>query len=202
MDWQQFLKDRQATLASGLIAILIIVVGFLIFNYFSRKEQTSQPTQTVETQEATPSGFLANENTPKGEVGPENKSASISLPTNYEIVQGDHLWGIAEKFYGDGYQWTELAKVNSLANPNLIYAGHKLNIPKLEVVAQTQPPAKASAGNVKYTVKGGDSLWGIAESYYNSGFEWYRIRDANKDRVGTLPNGRPLIEPGVVLTVP
>lgn len=220
MDWKQFLRDRQTTLASGLVALLIIVVGFLVFSYFSRIQTTQQPTQTVKTQEASPSGFLTN-NAPKpesqskqqqseaqGQVSPGGKAASVSLPTTYEVVRGDHLWGIAEKFYGNGDRWTDIAKANNLANPSIIHSGNRLTIPKLEAAqtvptqAQVTPTANVSAGNAKYTVKSGDSLWNISIQFYHDGFQWYRIRDANKDLVGTLPNGRPLISPGQVLTVP
>lgn len=61
-------------------------------------------------------------------------------------------------------------------------------------------------GDIKggtYTVVWGDTLWEIAEGRYGSGFEWGRIRDANLDKVGYLPNGsRALIFPGQVLTLP
>lgn len=217
MDWQQFLKDRQATLASGLVALLIIVVGFLVFNYFSKApEETNQTTQSIETQEATPSGFLSKENpsTPplqtdsKGQVSPRSEAASVSLPTNYEVVQGDHLWGISEKFYGDGHKWTEIAKANNIANPNLIYSGTKFTIPKVEASAQAGAQKLPATGNeissqkTKYQVQTGDSLWSIAEQSYNNGFDWYKIKEANKDRVGTLPNGRPLITPNMELVIP
>ncbi|MFC1780131.1 LysM peptidoglycan-binding domain-containing protein [Patescibacteria group bacterium] len=55
----------------------------------------------------------------------------------------------------------------------------------------------------KYTVLWGDTLWEISEARYGSGFEWVKIRDANLDDVGFLPNGsRALIVPGQVLNLP
>lgn len=54
-----------------------------------------------------------------------------------------------------------------------------------------------------YTVKSGDTLWEIAEARYGSGFEWTKILEANKDKVGFLPNGtQALIEVGAELTLP
>lgn len=41
----------------------------------------------------------------------------------YTVVAGDTLWGIANK-YGTTYQ--ELARINGIPNPNLIYVGQKL----------------------------------------------------------------------------
>ena len=48
----------------------------------------------------------------------------------YTIVAGDNLWTIAERAYGDGYKWTEIAKANNLANPDLIFTGNKLKLPR------------------------------------------------------------------------
>jgi nucleoid-associated protein YgaU len=49
---------------------------------------------------------------------------------NYTVVKGDYLWDIAVRAYSDGYKWVEIAKVNKLENPNLIFAGNKLKIPR------------------------------------------------------------------------
>lgn len=43
----------------------------------------------------------------------------------YTVVKGDTLWGIANK-YGTTYQ--ELARINNIANPNLIYVGQKIKV--------------------------------------------------------------------------
>lgn len=47
----------------------------------------------------------------------------------YTVVKGDHLWGIAVRAYGDGYKWVEIAKLNSFANPNLIYPDQEIKLP-------------------------------------------------------------------------
>jgi 2',3'-cyclic-nucleotide 2'-phosphodiesterase (5'-nucleotidase family) len=44
----------------------------------------------------------------------------------YTIQKGDALWKIARKF---GHNWEELAEINSLENPDLIYSGKTLLIP-------------------------------------------------------------------------
>lgn len=49
---------------------------------------------------------------------------------SYKVVEGDSLWSIAVRSYGDGYKWTEIAKVNSLQNPNLIHPGNVLKLPR------------------------------------------------------------------------
>ena len=47
----------------------------------------------------------------------------------YTVVKGDTLWGIAQKFYGNGSRYPEIAKANNISNPNLIRVGQKLLIP-------------------------------------------------------------------------
>ncbi len=54
-----------------------------------------------------------------------------------------------------------------------------------------------------YTVKSGDTLWEIAEATYGDGSQWHKILDANKDKVGYLPNGsQALIVTGQTLNLP
>ena len=54
--------------------------------------------------------------------------------TSYEVQTGDTLFVIAEKAYGDGYRWREIAWANQvgyLPNGNpLIFAGNSLVIPR------------------------------------------------------------------------
>jgi len=48
----------------------------------------------------------------------------------YTVVQNDNLWNIAVRAYGDGYRWVEIAKVNNLANPDLIFSGNVFKLPR------------------------------------------------------------------------
>ena len=47
----------------------------------------------------------------------------------YEIEKGDTLWSIAEKFLDDPKRYPEIAELNNIKNPDLIYTGNKLFIP-------------------------------------------------------------------------
>lgn len=55
--------------------------------------------------------------------------------TNYTVVRGDHLWGIARKseHYGNGFAWPMIYKANrdNIKNPDLIYPQQVFSIPKL-----------------------------------------------------------------------
>lgn len=48
----------------------------------------------------------------------------------YTIKPGDNLWDIAVRAYGDGYRWVEIAKINDIQNPDLIYSDNVLKIPR------------------------------------------------------------------------
>ena len=49
----------------------------------------------------------------------------------YTVKEGDCLWNIAKKFYGNGSAYTKIydANTNKIANPNLIYPGQVFVIP-------------------------------------------------------------------------
>jgi nucleoid-associated protein YgaU len=49
---------------------------------------------------------------------------------NYTVEKGDTLWSIAIRAYGDGYKWTKIASENGLQNPNVIFAGDTLSLPR------------------------------------------------------------------------
>lgn len=49
----------------------------------------------------------------------------------YEIVKGDNLWKIAEKYYGDGNKYKMIFEENRevIKDPDLIFPGQKIRIP-------------------------------------------------------------------------
>ena len=49
--------------------------------------------------------------------------------TYYTVVPGDNLWGIAERYYGDGTRYPEIAAANGVENPSLIFPGQVFVIP-------------------------------------------------------------------------
>ena len=78
----------------------------------------------------------------------------VALSERYHIEKGDTLWGISQNYEGVTYQ--KLAEWNSIANPDLIYAGDELiiyvdgnpvpvEVPKKEAPAEepvTEAPAE------------------------------------------------------------
>ncbi|MFC9996110.1 LysM peptidoglycan-binding domain-containing protein [Nocardia sp. NPDC127526] len=47
----------------------------------------------------------------------------------YTVEPGDTLWAIAERFYGDGNRYQDIANANGIPNPDAINAGQVLTIP-------------------------------------------------------------------------
>ena len=50
-------------------------------------------------------------------------------PAQHEIVWGDTLWRITERYYGNRDLYPELAESNDLLDPDLIIAGESLQLP-------------------------------------------------------------------------
>lgn len=49
---------------------------------------------------------------------------------SYTVKEGDFLWDIAVRAYGDGYKWTEIATANNITHPDIIYTGTNLKLPR------------------------------------------------------------------------
>ncbi len=58
-----------------------------------------------------------------------NSPPSITSST-YTIQEEDYLWDISIRAFGDGYKWPEIVRINSIPNPDLIYAGSVLKLPR------------------------------------------------------------------------
>ena len=114
---------------------------------------------------------------------PEPIPEPITDDTYYTVVSGDTLSGIASR-YGTTYQ--ELAKYNGIENPDLIFPGQVIRIPKGEVKDE----------KTYYTVVSGDTLWAIAERFYGDGSKYPKIAEANN-----IENP-DLIYPDKVLYIP
>lgn len=198
------LQSNQSRLSLVLGALIVLVVGVLIFNYFNKPTPEVGPSQTTEQTES-------------GDISPEN------LPGKYTVKEGDTLFLIAEKYYGDGFKYEEIAKANNLTDINTIEMGKVLEIPKVEgalaspssspsetpqatpePTSTPQPvvtePAVTTWGSAitgnSYTVVEGDWLSTIAARAYGDVMAYQRLVQANN-----IANP-DLIYPGQVLTIP
>ncbi len=193
-------ESNQSRLSMILGALIVLVVGILVFNYFNKNSADLGPAQQTQMEE---------------DVSPEN------LPGKYTVKEDDTLFTVAEKYYKDGYKFTEIAKANNISNPDQIEVGQVLEIPKIEEVPvlseapAIEEPSNAAPGSKgapdvtmmqqswgpeitsnTYTVVEGDWLSKIAGRAYGNIYAYDRIAKANN-----IANP-DLIEPGQVLTIP
>ena len=82
----------------------------------TRTETDAPPPPVVEDVEVAP-------------VAVESRPAAASRPRTYTVVSGDTLFAIAERFYGDGNRYPEIAAASGIANPDLINVGRVITIP-------------------------------------------------------------------------
>lgn len=121
------LENRQSLISLVLGVLIVAVVAILAYNYFNRGTGDLGPSITTEEEQ--------------GDVAKEN------LPGKYTVKEDDTLFLIAQKYYEDGYKFTEIAKTNNLADPNAIEVGQVLEIPKVEgdqVLAEASPSPSAT----------------------------------------------------------
>ena len=94
-------------------------------------------------------------------------STSTGGTSYYTVKSGDTLSGIA-----NNYQTTvnTLARLNNLANPNLIYVGQRLLVQQAATPSQPQTttPSTSTTTAATYTVKAGDTLGQIAANHQTS----------------------------------
>jgi nucleoid-associated protein YgaU len=175
------LKLNESTISMALGAVVIIIVGILVINYFKKPGKGEiVPASTTETQQET-----------------------AQRGKTHIVKKGETLWSIAEDAYGSGYNWVDISNTNKITNPGIINEGQELTIPDVEPKVTTVADKLASDSSFSnkisgatYTVVRGDSLWKIAVRAYGDGYKWVEIAKANK-----LVNPN-LIHPGNILTLP
>ena len=90
----------------------------------------------------------------------ENPTGTINTETiTYTVQRGDTLWAIARRY---GTTSGEIAEINNISNPNLIYPGQELRIPTNSTIEGEET---RGTGDIIYTVQRGDSLSKIARKY-------------------------------------
>lgn len=87
------------------------------------------------------------------------KEITNTQSINYTIKKGDTLWEIARR-YGTTVQ--EIASINNIQNPNLIYPGETIRV---LTNSTTSGEETRGTGDIIYTVQRGNTLSEIAQEY-------------------------------------
>ena len=119
---------------------------------------------------------------------PDNYAPAPSViapeaPDVYIVQSGDTLSGIAARY---GTTWQELAAINRLNDPNMIFPGQQI------VIRGSANASNSGGGEEYYTIQPGDNLSSIATRY---GTTWQWLAEVNGI---SEPN---LIYPGNTLRV-
>ena len=182
------LKLSEQNISMVLGALVVIVIGVLIFNYFRGVDQK------VSTEEESAPGEIKL-------IEEEGRFVPEGLPKTHKVEKSENLWMIAEEYFGSGYNWVDIAQENKLVNPNRLLVGQELMIPKVEVIEPVELPVtgmgEAISGN-EYAVEKSDNLWEIAVRAYGDGYQWTKIWQANEN----LVKNPDIIQPGQVLSIP
>jgi len=175
IDLKKILKNyklNEESISMVLGAIVIVIVGILIVNYFKDRSGGTIPGTSTQME--------------AGE---------------HIVLKGETLWSIAEDSFGSGYNWVDIKSANNLES-DLIEVGQKLTIPDVspKQPTSTSKTTIVNQGTTitgdTYTVVSGDSLWKIAVEAYGDGFKWVEIA-----KVNNLVNPN-IIHAGNVLTLP
>jgi nucleoid-associated protein YgaU len=134
-----------------------------------------------------------------GEIVPAREGRSRQEGTIHKVQQNETLRKIAEKYYGDESRWLIILNANQekIHDRNNIQIGTELVIPEVKEVSQKVKEEAAAArpsqrvteatetkpSGKKHIVGQGESLFGIAQKYYNDGSKWYKILEANKKTI-------------------
>lgn len=113
---------------------------------------------------------LKNNQTTNSSSATSSSTATTTAGT-YTVKAGDTLSAIAAK-YGTTYQ--ALASANSISNPNDIYVAQVIKVSATVTAASSQTVSSTSSGS--YTVKSGDTLYGIALA---NGLNWRTLAKQN-----------------------
>ncbi|MHD0301265.1 LysM peptidoglycan-binding domain-containing protein [Rhodococcus erythropolis] len=163
----QFQQHSAAILVSG--ALLLITAGTATA---TPAADILGPNHASPTSISAPAFFDDAQTQSPQQSAPSWTKTPAQTPAGTTIVteSGDTLWGLAERHLGDGTRYPEIQSLNQNAIPDeaWIDAGITLTLPAA--------PEKQLHG--AYTVRAGDTLWDLAETYLGDGSRYPQIHGA------------------------
>jgi nucleoid-associated protein YgaU len=142
--------------------------------------------------------------------GGDRAAAAVTGGGIVHLVRpGDDLWGLAERYYGDGRQWRRIATANPTVltgGPDRLSVGWRLTVPD-PVPPEPRPGAEgpavggpaAEVPGLAVTVRTGDSLSSLADRELGAAERWPELYRANRAQLSDpddLDAGMRLVVPG------
>lgn len=150
------IQDRRWKICFAEMCVLALTAGSMAYgaektaeenetweSYMQEEEPASSQTGEKEidavlglsfAREEEPAGDYAFRLHPEGNL--ENYILLRARTEDHTVRQGESLWKIGASVLGDGSRWGEIADINDLSHPDLIWPGQRLNMPEKEYYLQ------------------------------------------------------------------
>lgn len=100
------------------------------YNWVDIKSANNLKTETLEIGQKLTIPEVASKKPTVTKVAVVSQTEKTITADTYTVEKGDTLWNISVRAYGDGYKWVKIARENKLRNPNLIFVGTVLKLPR------------------------------------------------------------------------
>jgi Tfp pilus assembly protein FimV len=93
--------------------------------------------------------------------------SSVPAARTYTVQPGDTLYGISQRYWGNGKYWPALYQANrsKISDPNLIYVGQVVTIPNGRHEAATTPAPSTPASSTPASSASDSSTWSSSGSH-------------------------------------
>ncbi len=173
-------KWDDSLISMGLGALVVVVSGILLFNYFN-----NQAPKLIKNQGQ--KSVAVSSSMPKSDgLTPSATSSSVLAE---KATSPSPVVTIAPKV-------SATPKATATAKPTVTPTATPKTTAAPQVAQASVPVSDAKTLPTTYTVQDGDSLWAVSEKFYGTGYEWKNIATANKIASANT------LEKGQVLTVP
>lgn len=180
-DLLKTIKLNESMLSMFFGVVTVILIGVLVMRMYRANAPAEISSEAEQTEVVTEKiGDVVVEKLEDGTKVP------AELPEKVTVERGQHLWAIAEKYYGSGYNYVDIAKANNLSNASQLEVGQELVLPKVAVkeigsvkVAKPETEVANKIEGETYKVAKGDHLWNIALRAYGDGYKWAEIAKIN-----------------------
>jgi len=219
MRLQNFLKSlklQESTISMLVGLVIVVLIGYLSVHYFTNRKtpEILPPLETTSEQETTePKTHIVE----KGESLWTISEKYYGTGYNWVDIKDENKLSDANAIH-EGDQLTipsvapRIAKADSEKSENDKLADVSNSDDKKDEVTPTETPKEETSDSkdenndklsdskeVEHTVEQTDSLWKIAQKYYNDGNKWVQIAKANNlDHPSIIRRGQKLIVPDVL----